>query len=101
AFAGSFEATYTFRTFDDRASFTTAIEGDPITIHLVGVVTPAACAGDASGDGMVDVDDLNAVLAAWNTNVGVGSPIDLAGNDGFVGVDDLNAVLANWNTACP
>ncbi len=97
---GEFSATYTFRTFDDR-TIATAQEGTPLTIHLTGVVTPAGCRGDATGDFMVDVDDLNAILSVWNTNVGVGSPLDLAGDDGLINVDDLNAVLGNWNSSCP
>lgn len=97
---GEFSATYTFRTFDDR-TIATAQEGSPLTIHLTGIVTPAGCRGDATGDFVVDVDDLNAILSVWNTNVGVGSPLDLAGDDGLINVDDLNAVLGNWNQSCP
>ncbi len=62
---------------------------------------PPACPGDiANNDGTVDVDDLNAILGAWNSTVGFGDPRDLANNDGFINVDDLNVVLANWNTVC-
>ncbi len=66
--------------------------------------TPA-CRGDISGpagapDGAVNVDDLNAVLGAWDMNVPPGSPLDLAGNDGRVNVDDLNVLLANWQSVC-
>lgn len=60
-----------------------------------------ACPGDvANGDGTVDVDDLNAILANWLVNVEVGSPLDLAGGDGVVNVDDLNVILANWLATC-
>ncbi len=67
------------------------------------VLTPA-CTGDITGtlglpDGQVGVDDLNAILAAWNTAVPPGSPLDLAGNDGHIDVNDLNVILANWQ-AC-
>ncbi len=63
---------------------------------------PPACPGDITGpggtpDGQVDVDDLNAILSAWNTSVGIGSPIDVANNDGLIDVDDLNVILSNWN----
>lgn len=62
---------------------------------------PPECPGDVTGaggdpDGQVDVDDLNAILAVWDTTVGVGSPLDLAGDDGIVDVNDLNVVLSNW-----
>ncbi|MCA9306801.1 MAG: hypothetical protein KDA16_09720 [Phycisphaerales bacterium] len=66
----------------------------------VRLVTPS-CPGDVNGDMMVDVDDLNAILSAWGTNVGAGDPRDLANNDGIVDVDDLNVVLGNWGNNCP
>lgn len=50
--------------------------------------------GDATGDGAVDVDDLNAVLSGWNTLVvtpGVGGDVT---RNGIVDVEDLNAVLS-------
>ena len=59
-----------------------------------------ACAGDVNGSGGVDVDDLNAILSAWGTNVGIGDPRDLANGDGVVDVDDLNVVLGNWGASC-
>lgn len=54
--------------------------------------------GDANLDGVVGLEDLNAVLASWNHtatpgDAGIG---DLNG-DGFVGINDLNEVLGNWN----
>ncbi len=61
---------------------------------------PPVCAGDVDGSGGVDVDDLNAVLGAWGTSVGVGDPRDLANDDGLVDVDDLNVILGNWGVAC-
>lgn len=68
------------------------------------VPPPPECPGDVTGsggvpDGQVDVDDLNAILGVWDTTVGVGSPLDLAGDDGIVDVNDLNVVLSNWQ-AC-
>ncbi len=67
---------------------------------------PPVCPGDITGgggvpDGQVNVDDLNAILSAWQQNVGIGDPRDLAGNDGVVNVDDLNVVLSNWQSTCP
>ncbi len=63
------------------------------------------CPGDITGpggvpDGQVDVDDLNAILGAWDQNVGIGDPRDLANDDGIVNVDDLNVILGNWQN-CP
>jgi len=57
------------------------------------------CTGDADGDQMVDVDDLNLVLSHWNTPQVSGTNGDLTGN-GFVTVDDLNLVLSNWGNTC-
>jgi len=51
--------------------------------------------GDATGDGIVDVLDLLAVLNAWGDCPGC--PEDLTG-DGVVDVLDLLQVLANWST---
>ncbi|MCA9283299.1 MAG: hypothetical protein KDA30_14810, partial [Phycisphaerales bacterium] len=59
-------------------------------------VPPPACPGDIDNSGGVDVDDLNAILSAWGTVVGIGDPRDLANNDGLIDVDDLNIVLSNW-----
>ncbi len=72
--------------------------------ECVDVKTPS-CPGDIAGaggpDGMVDVDDLNAILGAWGTSVGIGSPLDLANDDGMIDVDDLNVILGNWAAVCP
>ncbi len=95
-------------TFETRSTNPGGIITTPVTMFIdhAGFYTgpqsiPApSCPGDATGDLAVNVDDLNAILAAWNTTVGVGSPIDLAGGDGFVGVDDLNVVLAHWGAGC-
>ena len=59
-------------------------------------VEPAACAGDITGDGAVDLADLNIVLA----NFGTGPGGDATG-DGNTDLADLNLVLANFGAACP
>lgn len=64
------------------------------------IVTGVLPAGDIDMSGAVDVDDLNAVLSAFGTSVGIGSPVDVANNDGVIDVDDLNVVLANWGSSC-
>ena len=50
--------------------------------------------GDLNGDGVVQADDLAAVLAAWGQS-GVAADLDL---DGIVGAADLAAVLAAWSS---
>jgi len=72
-----------------------------VTVELGAFTVTPVCTGDITGpggmpDGQVDVDDLNAILGAFNTVVGMGDPRDLANNDGFVDVDDLNVILSNW-----
>ncbi|MEZ6211178.1 MAG: hypothetical protein R3B46_08050 [Phycisphaerales bacterium] len=57
------------------------------------------CLGDANGDQIVNVDDLNVVLANWFTPQISGTNGDLNGN-GFVTVDDLNIVLSNFSHNC-
>jgi len=59
------------------------------------VVASTAIPGDATGDGLVDVLDLLAVLNAWGDCPAC--PEDLTG-DGLVDVLDLLQVLANWTT---
>ena len=52
---------------------------------------PADCAGDLDGDGVVSVDDLLALLAAYQTNGGG----DCDG-DGDTDVDDLLILIGSW-----
>lgn len=51
--------------------------------------------GDANGDGMADMFDLNVILANYNQG-GIGIPGDLDGDD-YVGFSDLNLLLGNFN----
>ncbi len=57
---------------------------------------PATCDGDVNGDSLVDVDDLNIILANWGHSLAVG---DLTLN-GVVDVDDLNLVLSGFGKLC-
>ncbi len=50
------------------------------------------CDGDINGDSSVGVNDLLAVIAAWNTS-DQNADID---DDGIVGVNDLLAVIGSW-----
>ncbi|MEQ8850698.1 MAG: M14 family zinc carboxypeptidase [Phycisphaerales bacterium] len=54
------------------------------------------CPGDATGDGVVDFLDLNAVLENW----GDAGPDGDVNGDNAVNFDDLNEVLGAWSTAC-
>ncbi len=53
--------------------------------------------GDINDDGYVGIDDLDILLANWNTNTPSIAAVDLDG-DGFVGLQDIDILLGNWNT---
>jgi hypothetical protein len=55
------------------------------------------CRADVNGDGVVDVLDLLAVIAAWGNT---GGPEDII-PDGIVNVLDLLAVIADWGPCFP
>ena len=52
-----------------------------------------AITGDLNGDGVVDVEDLVALLLAWGSD---DPSADLDGN-GSVGVEDLVILILNWS----
>ncbi|HBS29346.1 MAG TPA: hypothetical protein DEB06_07825 [Phycisphaerales bacterium] len=56
----------------------------------------ARCPGDADGNGVIDFDDISAVLSNWLT---VGASGDASG-DCMVDFVDITSVLANWNGGC-
>lgn len=67
--------------------------GDPLaTVRL-------ACPGDATGDGAVDFEDLNALLVAFGATGEPGFDGD-ADLDGDADFDDLNAILVFFGTSC-
>jgi hypothetical protein len=53
------------------------------------------CVGDATGDGVVDVQDFLGLIAAWGT---ADPRFDFApnGGDGIVSVQDFLALLSGW-----
>lgn len=79
------------------------IIGDGAWTFIDGIaVVPAAaapCPGDATGDGLVNFDDLNEVLDHWESSVAPGTDGDVTG-DGLVNFADLNEVLAEWAAVC-
>jgi hypothetical protein len=54
---------------------------------------------DVTGDGDVDLLDLNRVLAIFGNFVPAGTPADING-DGQVNLQDLNLILAQFGTSC-
>ena len=61
-----------------------------------GHVDPCICEGDVNGDGVTNVTDLLAIVAAWGSN---DADADIDG-DGTVGVSDILIVIAGWGD-CP
>ncbi len=64
-------------------------------------VTPGSggddCPEDVTGDGTIDIADLNLVLTNFNSMTSEGD----ATGDGMVDIADLNAVLTVFNQSCP
>jgi hypothetical protein len=55
------------------------------------------CPGDATGDGLIDVNDLLYVLSVWATD----DPTADFDEDGVVDVDDLLILLSHFGEVCP
>lgn len=90
---------YVIPTDSIRVGFSVADAGDPSiveagidNVEISVVICGSPCEGDATGDGVVDVEDLLAVLSDWGQAEGLG---DING-DGIVDVSDLLLVIANW-----
>ena len=62
-----------------------------------GVPDECECLADVNSSGIVDIDDLFDVLAAWGDCNGCPEDIN---SDGTVDIDDVFAVLAGWGP-CP
>ena len=72
-----------------------ADDGRVMRSYTPGVSAPTS--GDVNGDGLVNFEDLNAVLGAWGAQ-GEGLAQDVNG-DGTVDFADLNVVLGAFNGA--
>ena len=64
-------------------------------VYAVGIEVGGidACSGDANGDGIVNVDDVLAIVAAFGDCAGCGEDVD---GDGMVSVDDLLVAISGW-----
>jgi len=63
-------------------------------------IAPPECEGNANGDGVVDFDDIVAVLGQWGTMPAPWGEGD-ANGDGVVDFDDIVAILGAWGVECP
>ena len=62
-----------------------------------GCAQPDNCSADVTGDGVVDLADLNLVLGNFGQTTSEGD----TNKDGIVDLADLSAVLATFGTTCP
>jgi hypothetical protein len=77
----------------DLALQTVAVQA-AIDVAIDGHVYIDTTPGDATGDGLVNTDDILAVLSQWGPCEGCGA--DLNG-DGTVGVDDILIIIEHWS----
>ncbi len=68
----------------------------PVVMDNITIPLSPYQVGDATNDGMVNVDDLNVVLSNWGRTDDPGLAFGDLSKDGIVDVDDLNIVLSNW-----
>lgn len=85
----------------DNFTFRQVIPTDPAWQEKVVCKNDCACPGDANGDGVIDFNDINAVIANWAVVYAPGTGPGDANCDGVVDFNDINVVIANWGSACP
>jgi hypothetical protein len=68
---------------------------DPISTYLTLTSTPPGPC-DINGDGMIDISDINAIIAKRNTIVSAGSPGDVDG-DGMITTNDARMCVTKIN----
>lgn len=84
-----------FKAFDLNPPSTVEAGVDGVRLLECAAVSP--CPWDLTDDGLVQIEDFLALLAAWGPNPG--HPADFNG-DNQVGIEDFLALLSNWG-ACP
>ena len=95
-------------TLSEQGDFSTVL-GDPrladLLLELDFLQPPTGCdpvapeCADATGDGLVDLADLNLVLSNFGLTVPAGTSGDVNG-DTLVNLQDLNLVLSQFGTEC-
>jgi len=97
-------ATENFPSFNGL-TFHTNYFSNLVQLEVIEDLGPMCIAGDTSDcDGVVNIDDLNAVRNLFGTGDGSNSngiPGDTFPFDGFVNIDDLNSVRNNFGTMAP
>lgn len=82
----------------DTAELSQMLFATPLTYEQMEALGMYTCPGDTNSDGLVDVQDLTAVILQWGQGGGY-STADV-NSDGFVDVQDLTAVILEWGL-CP
>ncbi|MFM9958589.1 MAG: hypothetical protein ACKVZJ_10970 [Phycisphaerales bacterium] len=77
----------------------TSAGGVTVTNIALLVAPPSACAGDVTGDGAVNTEDLVGLLGDFGGVFVTGTPADLNG-DGVVNTLDLTTLLGAFGAAC-
>lgn len=98
---GDYSAAITIEVSDEDVPGETAAALN-LTLAVTVSSQQPTCNSDIDNDGLVNVDDLLAVISAWGACADPSDcPADIAplGGDGVVNVDDLLAVISAWG-AC-
>jgi hypothetical protein len=86
--------TGTFDAVTGEPGFSVSYSVNTVTLTYEGV---NSCPADATGDGVVNVDDLLQVIFDWGVCDGCAADVD---QSGLVDVDDLLQVIFDWG-GCP
>jgi hypothetical protein len=65
------------------------------------VGSPSPCPGDVTGDRIVDLSDLAALLSQYGSTACPTCTGDIEGNDDDVDLNDLSLLLSNFGNTCP
>lgn len=96
--AGAFNATYTFRVYNDRVMFPGDVVVEDLVLTLSGIVESGApCIADINNDGMLNFFDVSAFLSAFSS----GNLIVDLNNDGMLNFFDVSAFLSAFSAGCP
>jgi hypothetical protein len=79
----------------------TATKGDGLVddtgaAYLLSIPEPTQIPGDASGDGIVDAADAQALATNWGVSSGATWAMGDFDGDGVVGAKDASIMAANW-----
>lgn len=92
---GSLESSQPFWFILDYMA--AAEELDDASAWAVANLLAPPCAGDVTGDSIVDLADLLEVIANWGGDGSAGGDVN---SDAAVDLEDLLEVIANWGASC-